>query len=277
MHSGMPGSVVFVERSFFGVHRVSDRFDRGVRVLLHGNTVHGRQSLEAGRRREPLSYYYRTGPIGEVFETMNAKGKLRSAGLIGLGVGALTAYGEPGQQFTIYEIDPRIVRLSKDSGYFTYLKDCRAEMRFVMGDARLSMEETGDASYDLIVVDAFSSDAIPTHLMTREALELYLRKLKPGGLIAFHLSNRYLDLQEPLAYTAHELGVAGLLRNDTYVEDAEMELGKDPSRWALIARKPEDLADFAGLSAWEKLEPLYPGRGWTDDYSNVLGAWARDR
>src|SRR5262249_22100380 len=160
-----------------------------------------------------LTYYHRTGPVGQVFAANPPAVKHPAMALVGLGSGSMTAYGAPGQTLTIYEIDPAVKRIAEDPRYFTYLRVTKPKYQIVLGDARLKMEEHGkDGEYGVIVVDAFSSDAIPVHLLTREAVALYVRRLAPDGIIALHISNRYLDLKPVAARIAQELGLAGLVQ-----------------------------------------------------------------
>src|SRR5262249_38021787 len=160
--------------------------------LVHGSTLHGRQSLDPKRRGEPLAYYHPSGPIGRVFDIFQQKQVPRNMAVIGLGAGALACYAQPGERITFYEIDPAVYRIASDPRYFTYLPDAEqrgAKVAVVLGDARLRLREGPDGAFGLIVVDAFSSDAIPIHLLTEEAFALYLSKLAEGGLLAVHISN----------------------------------------------------------------------------------------
>ncbi len=271
-HTATPGTLLSVQRGFYGVHRVVRTPDGRFHTLLHGNTVHGCQSTDPARRREALSYYHRSGPGGQAFTRLNEAGRLRGAGLVGLGVGALAAYGRPGQRFTFFEIDPLVERIATDRRLFTYVPDCQAACRIVLGDARLSLARWPDRSFDALVLDAFSSDAIPVHIMTREAISLYLNKLRPGGILLFHVSNLYLDLRGPLAASARDLGLAALVQDDLSVTEEERRDGKDPSVWILMAASAGDLRPFAGDPRWR---PLAAGGcpAWTDDYSNILGVF----
>ena len=185
-------SVLDRSRTFFGVYRVSvDRSGR-YHTLAHGTTLHGMQALDPARRSEPLTYFHRTGPFGQAFAKLPNRATARQIAVIGLGVGTLAAYVQPGQQWTFFEIDPEVERIARTSAYFTYLDACGSQCRVVLGDARLSLARDGASRYDLIVLDAFSSDAIPVHLLTREALSLYVSRLAPGGALAFHISNAHL-------------------------------------------------------------------------------------
>jgi hypothetical protein len=263
------GRVIDAERSFFGVHRVEvDSSDR-YHLLFNGQTLHGIQSLDSERRHEPLVYYERSGPVGQVLFNY---GRERSEviAVVGLGAGTLACYAQPGQQWTFFEIDPTVLKLASDRQYFTYLGDSAAPARIVLGDARLSLAAEPDRKYDLLILDAYSSDAIPIHLVTREALALYLRKLAPGGRLAFHISNVHLDLEPVLADLARDAGVACLTREDANILPQELASGKAASTWLVMARSEADLAALARDSRWR------PGRGrdqpviWTDDYSSLL-------
>lgn len=267
---GTQGTLLHAERGFYGVLRVTlDPEGQYVR-LFHGSTLHGKQHRtdDPETRREPLTYYHRAGPIGQVFaEFAGARGKPH-VGLVGLGTGSLASYGAAGQTFTFYEIDPAVVRLARDSGSFTFLKECRASVDIIPGDARLSLKRAPDHHYGLLVIDAFSSDAIPVHLLTREVCEqVYLRKLAADGVLAFHISNRYLDLRPVLANLAAALSLVGRYQWD---DKGDEDAGRSPSAWVLLARQEADLGKLARDERWQRFVPQ-PGLAvWTDDYSNIL-------
>lgn len=262
------GVPVHTERSFFGVHRVTREADGGFHWLIHGRTIHGMQSLDPANRQTPLSYYHPTGPLGQVFTAFGAELNGPVAG-VGLGAGAIAAYGRAGQEMTFYEIDPVVKRLASDPRYFTYLADSPAKPSVVLGDARLSLQAAPDAHYQLMVLDAYSSDSIPVHLLTREAIQLYLRKLRPGGLLAFHISNLHLDLRPVVAALARDAGLVCLVQEDTDVDEADAEAGKSPSQWAVLARTPQDVVRLGG-GRWVVDPGEKDGRVWTDDYSSVV-------
>ena len=178
----------------------------------------------------------------------------------------MAAYGRPGQQMTFYELDPAITRIASDPRFFTFLRDSPANVEIVLGDGRRTIAHVPDGTSDLVIVDAFSSDSIPVHLLTREAIELYVRKLRPGGLIAFHVSNRHLELAPVVARAARALGLAAVERYDR-AEGARG--GRTPSRWLVLARSPERLEPLLERSGW-RIPTVSAGRVWTDDYSNVL-------
>ena len=260
---------VFRERSFFGVSQVRVYPTKRLTLLLSGTTNHGAQSLDPARRHEPLAYFHRTGPIGQVFASLPAQDAPRVA-IIGLGAGSLACYGTPGQQFTFYEIDPTVERLARDPRYFTFLQLCPPDIRVVLGDARLSLAAAPDASYGLIVLDAFSSDAIPSHLLTREALGLYLRKLTESGLLALHISNNRLDLEPTVANLAHDAQLVALAQFDERVSADEARAGKTPSHWVVLARSWKDLRALPHSRQWHALSPRPDRTLWTDDFSNIF-------
>jgi hypothetical protein len=257
-------------RSFFGVHRIFEDADHTLRYLVHGGIIHGVQRLDAARRREPLMYYHKDGPIGQVFSELRGPSDTRRVAVIGLGIGTLAAYGEPGQQWTFYEIDPAIAALALDRTQFTYLSDSRADIHVVLGDARLAMRREHAHAYDLIVVDAFSSDAIPVHLVTSEALQMYLSKLNEGGIVVFHISNTYLNLAPLVSELARKAGLVCLVRFDQK-GTAPLPEGTAASQWAVMARSRRDVDLLAGDARWKELQPQQPSVAWTDDFSNPLG------
>jgi len=255
-------------RSFYGVYRVR-RWDNYV-LLQHGTTTHGGQSLIASRKTEPLTYYHREGPLGDLFRLTTDSVAPRRVALVGLGTGTTACYARPGERWSYFEIDPLIVAIARDPRLFTYLRDCQPDVRIVLGDARLSLAREPDGAYDLITLDAFSSDAIPVHLVTREALAMYRRKLRPGGIIAFHISNRYLDLRPVLVELARDARMAGALV-DRDVDGAGKDALHYGSRWVALAERATFLAPLVREGGWEVLAPAAEVRVWTDDYSDVLG------
>jgi hypothetical protein len=262
-------SELHAERTFFGTYRVTLDRDGGSRALAHGTTLHGKQLIRPERRGEPLTYYHRSGPFGRL---MDAAPQLREPGemaVIGLGVGTLAAYVRPAQRWTFYEIDPAVERIARDDRYFTFLRDCGDRCRVALGDARLSLATTPGTRYQLIALDAFSSDAIPMHLLTREAMDLYLSRLAPHGVIAIHISNRHLRLDGLVGRLAAAHGlVARRMRDDQKTAGWPKE--KTASDWVVMARTTQDLGAIAQDAAWSAPpagggEPL-----WTDDFSNIL-------
>ena len=210
-------------RSFFGVHKVVESADGRFRVLYHGTTIHGAQRIrdEAGApvtgRPEPLTYYHDRGPMAEAVGAVRArKGKLDRVLVVGLGSGSLACQAKPGEQWTHFEIDPVVIRIAQDSSKFRFLHECAPGAPIVLGDARLTIADV-KVPADVIVLDAFSSDVVPVHLLTREALDLYMSKLAPGGALVFHISNRYLELPSVVATIAAERGLVTLVKRDQSV------------------------------------------------------------
>lgn len=266
------GKPLYIERSFFGVHRVQEVADGAMIELVHGNTLHGKQPTDPVRRREPLSYYSRKGPLGDVFAAViEPKANARVAA-VGLGAGAIAAYGRPGDEIRFFEIDAVVERIATNPRWFTYLSDSAAQISVILGDARLTLAHQPDRIYDLMILDAFSSDAIPVHLLTRDAVREYLRKLRPGGVLAFHTSNRYLQLKPVLADVAGSLGLVAWYRDDGYVDDEDYRQGRQASKWLVMARDDADLGPIPQNADWERVPPREGRRVWTDDYSNVIGA-----
>jgi hypothetical protein len=242
-------------------------------ALAHGSTLHGmqRRSPDPSARRIPLLYYFPTGPLGQIFESYHRTPVVARVGAIGLGVGSLAGYGMTGQDYTFFEIDPAVVRIARDPAYFHYLEDCRARWRVVLGDARLSLAREPDGAFGLIVLDAFIGDAVPVHLLTREALRTYLAKLADGGLIALHVSNNYLDLTPVVRELARDAGLAGLDQEETSIPPNEADQGRMISHWIVLARRPADLARLADRPGWRPLVTGYREASlWTDDHTDVF-------
>jgi hypothetical protein len=260
------------ERTFFGVLRVAEAAD-GEHVLAHGATLHGSQFVTGPRRGEPLTYYTRRGPLGQIF---TARRDLDDVAVIGLGAGSIAAYGRAGDRYVFYEIDPAVARIASDERWFTYLADSKAHVRVVLGDGRLELAKAPSSSYDVIVVDAFSSDAIPVHLITREAVELYVRKLSPRGLLAFHITNNHLDLEPVVAGVAGSLGLSGLAQLDA-VSDKRGRRGAQRSHWVVLAADAGALEPMRRDPRWRALGVDAAHPVWTDEFSNVLSVvdWSR--
>jgi hypothetical protein len=259
---------VFVDRSFFGVSRVTKTANGRFRQLDHGFTAHGRQFVDPERACEPLAYYHRRGPLGTIMGEFNRDHPDGQVGLIGLGAGATTVYAQPDQHWDIYEIDPVVIRIARDDSIFTYLAGCSVvSPRIVEGDARLQLAHAPDRVYQLLILDAFSSDAIPMHLLTTEAIELYFAKLSESGWLAMHLSNRYLDLERVVAGLAQEKGWSGLSWVDTEMNLAD---GKEESQWVLLTRREEDLRGLVRDTNRIPLDGRPTAAPWTDNHSSLL-------
>ena len=273
LYVGPYGHILAQDRSFFGVYRVADDATGSFRDLLHGATLHGRQSLDPAKSRTPLAYYTAGGPAGQIARAVSGSSADDWA-IVGLGAGAMACLAKPEQDLTYYEIDPLVTRIADNPHYFTFLRDCAPRANVVLGDARLKLAEARDRQYRLIVLDAFSGDSIPMHLMTREALQLYLRKLSPGGIIGFHITNQHLDLAPVLASLVRDGNLAAWIEDDSTLTAQQSVDGKLGSRWVAVARNKDDLAHLVAsadsLAAWVPLEEGGNTRVWTDDYSNLL-------
>jgi hypothetical protein len=289
-------------RSFFGVLKISDNADGKYRVLMHGTTIHGAEQIAApdedaedeeddntaqaekdkatepntaeSARPTPLTYYFDGSPLAQTIAAAREKSATVRLAVVGLGAGTLACQTKPGDTLTYYEIDPLVVRIARDPELFTYLSSCAPNAPIVIGDARLTLADAPDGSYDLIIVDAFSSDAIPIHLLTREAIALYARKIAPNGMIVLHLSNRHLELASVVAGVAQANGLVSRLNDGetTGTDDDQYLFG---STVAAVARKDEDFGALTKSTYWQAQTADPAQRVWTDDYSNVVGAIVR--
>jgi hypothetical protein len=261
-------------RNFFGAYAVLRDETGPSHMLLHGTTDHGAQFLADDRRLQPTAYYHPNGPAGQVFRALAPRLRGGAIAVVGLGTGTLLCYGTPDQSWTFYEIDPDIERVARNPDYFRFLSECPAEADVVLGDARLSLARASDRRYRLIVLDAFSSDAIPVHLLTREAFELYARRLEDGGILLLNISNRYLNMEPVIAAAAREIGMVGLVgRHEAEGEAMVLDL-EYSSDWVVLARDSAELSLIEGPD-WELLPRAQVGTAWTDDFSNILGILVR--
>lgn len=261
------GRTLFRERNFFGTARVTTATTPlgEVHRLFHGNTLHGQQALDPARRRDPLAYFHRTSPIAQIF----AVHQHASVAIVGLGAGSLASYANEKERWTFYEIDPAVIRVARDPRYFTFLTDSRAaRIDTLEGDARLRLREAPPGGFGLIVLDAFSSDAVPTHLLTRDARNLYVQKLAEGGLIVFNITNRYLDLEPVIGALARDGEMVCRVRYDVDLSADDKADGKLASIWAVLASREEDLGAIATDPRWAPAR-VPPGTNvWRDDFSD---------
>ena len=278
LHS-LASSTLYQERSFFGVLSVretviADENQRPEKVheLYHGTTKHGAERLTAANITTPLTYYSRPGPIGQLFAEFDAENQNWRIGSVGLGAGALACYNKPGQDWRFYEIDPLVVKVAQDPTWFHYLERCNKQAAMIIGDARLSLIKEPDQSFDLLIMDAFSSDAVPTHLLTREAMQLYFSKLKDDGLLAFHITNRHLALKKVLADHVNSLQLSGLLQEFNPEEAAPLVVATD---WVVMTKNPQRLERLrqSRLGHWQKLPLTFGLKPWTDDFTHIIGIW----
>jgi hypothetical protein len=262
------GSIVLRDRSFYGVYTVTENQGAGYRIMYHGPTLHGAERIDA-KKYEPLTYYAAKGPLGDVMRNVGRRSK--AIAVVGLGIGSTGCYATAGQSWTFYELDPLVKEIAADSGLFHSLHQCVPKARIVLGDGRLKLAEAGSAQYDLLIVDAFSSDAIPVHLLTREAFKGYARVLKPDGVVAVHITNRHFDLAPVISRTAPAAGFITYERSFTPPPGSDQALLAS-SRWMVLARSPKDLRRIVANPGWQLIVPGQNTKLWTDDYSNILAA-----
>jgi hypothetical protein len=258
------GRTRHLARSFYGVYRVVDDSADGVRRLFSGTTIHGLEFF-GDPGREPLAYYHPAGPLGSLFAMRGDSTRWR-VGAIGLGVGATVAYARPGEAWAFYEIDPLVAEIARNEQWFHFLGASPVSPRIVLGDARLSLAREPERSIDVLIVDAFSSDAIPVHLLTREALALYRTRLAANGVIAWHISNKYLDLRPVLDGLARDAKLDALICTDRGVPPIA---GRLPSLWVMTTADREFAGALEGRGCWRRFAMQTP-RLWRDDFSNVL-------
>ena len=256
-------------RSFFGVYTVTADQSGQRHNLYHGTTLHGDQDMDPNSVRTPRTYYNREGPLGQVFAAMRTVRRLKNVGVMGLGTGTTSCYHDPNEAMTFFEIDPTMERIARDPKLFRYLELCGQDVQVVIGDGRQSLSRIADDTFDLLVLDAFSSDAIPVHLLTREALAIYLHKLAPGGIVLFHISNRFVRLEAVVANLAADAGAAALIQEyDPTTE--ESDAGASAATWVAVARDRTDLGLLDADTRW-RIADLDTRVGlWTDDYSNIF-------
>ena len=276
---GLTSNTLFQDRTFFGVLAVRESILTDERnlpekyhELYHGTTKHGAQRLAANLAEIPLTYYSRPGPMGQLFKEFENSNQNWTIGVVGLGAGALVCYARDQQNWTLYEIDPLVVDIASNPDYFTYLKLCSHDTTMRLGDARLSLANEPDQKFDLLMIDAFSSDSVPTHLLTREALELYFKKLKPNGLLAFHITNRHLLLKKVLSIHAENLHFTALIQEFKPQQDMPLVVATD---WVVMAKNPETLAPLglSRLGNWQKMPLYFDMKPWTDDFTNIVRIW----
>ena len=260
------GDRLYVSRNFFGVKKVVEDRPAQLRKLLHGDTIHGMERTDPDRLGTPISYYYPTGNVGEVVGLLQGRGSGQRIGVIGLGSGTMAAYADAERSVTFYEIDASVETIARR--FFTFLTRCGGRCDVVIGDGRLELAKAADGSFNLLMLDAFSSDSIPAHLVSREAVQLYLAKLAPDGVILFHVSNRYLDVERLVSALVVDAGLSGLSRFD---EAGNLRAeGKTNSTHVVAARRVEDLRPLTTQGGWKRVVRPADFEPWTDDYSNLL-------
>ncbi len=270
------GRVVFRERTFFGVLRVRDSSNGPSRILMHGGIRHGVQlvSDDPDRRRIPLAYYADAGPLGSIFRGLDRVGRRGRVGVAGLGIGTVASYARPGDEYVFFEIDPAVARIAEDTRWFTFLADCKGRTRVVVNDARRALEHEADGSLDLLVIDAFTGDSVPTHLLTLEAFALYGKKLHPEGVLALHVSNKYLDFVPVVEAIAADGGWMGVYARDL---DVDSEAARIPSEWMALSLSLDPIkAIYANPTSdrwrWQPMRETTSTAPWTDDRTAVIEA-----
>jgi hypothetical protein len=260
--------VLYATRTFFGVYRVTEDLPGRYHGLAHGTTLHGMQALAPERRGEPLTYFHETGPFGQTWKALPRLAAGREIAVVGLGVGSLATYARPAQRWTFFEIDPAIERIARTREQFSFMEACGDRCHVVLGDARVSLNHVPERTYDLLVLDAFSSDSIPMHLMTREAVSLYLSRLAPDGVLVMHISNRHLRLAPIVARLAASQGLYALQQVE--LTKPGWPEGKMESHWIVMSRNRADLDALSNDSRWSALVASPETPLWTDDFSNIL-------
>ncbi len=254
---------IFTDRSFFGIYRVTRNYGPAT-MLFHGSTIHGAQVDTA--KQLPVTYYHPNGPVGQVMKTLQLDIPDRSVGAVGLGTGSILCYSKPRENWTFFEIDPHVEAIARNPKLFTFMSTCPVKANVVIGDARLTMEREPDARYSMLVLDAFSSDAIPVHLLSREALATYRRIMTDRGILLVHISNRRLELEPVVGALARDARMFALIRNHEQSDKNDnFEYGSD---WVVLSSNEAELAPLARDKRWRAVAA--GDKVWTDDYSNLF-------
>lgn len=261
-------------RSPYGIYRIAQTETAlGTQnLLLHGRINHGTQMTSPRLERLPSTYYSLRSPIGEVFALLRESKDTRPVGVVGLGVGTLATYVQAGQAMDFFEIDPVVAAQAADASRFTYLARAEGEVTVHIGDGRKLLEAAPAGRYRLLVLDAYSSDAIPVHLLTSQALQIYMERTTPDGLLLFHVTNGYVEVGQIVANAAAALGWSAIQKTHWPRESQDIELGATTSEWVAVARSDADLAPVAKLPGWTKSSPDHRAV-WTDDFANILPYW----
>lgn len=281
LHAWADGDL-YIDRTFFGVVKVTETADRRFRLMTHGTTLHGAMRVRDDQgnpvtgRPEPLTYYHATGGIAAAIAAMQERrgGAMGEVGAVGLGTGSVLCDARPGERWTMFEIDPSVLAAASDPALFGFMSQCGPDVPTVIGDARLTLQDKPDGAFDLLLIDAFSSDSIPVHLMTREAIAIYRAKLREDGMLVIHISNRYLELESVLAAIAREEGL--VMKAGVFSQDGQ-EMTDGYIGRSQVAVMVADEADLGQLNADPRWKVSQPGdtQAWTDDYSNIIAALLR--
>lgn len=276
---GTLSNTLFQERTFFGVISVrestlinEENRPEKFHEFYHGTTKHGAQRLPVKWRTTPLTYFSRPGPIGQFFSEYDSQNDNWKIAVVGLGAGTLSCYAKKSQQWKFYELDPDIVKVAQNPKYFTYLELCGKNHVMDVGDARISIQKEADHSLDLLIIDAFSSDSIPTHLLTQEAFELYFSKIKTDGLLAFHITNRHLALKKVISDHSKNMKFASLIQEFKPQNEIPLVIATD---WVVMAKDEATLNPLkqSRLGNWQQLALYFDMRTWTDDFTNIVTIW----
>jgi predicted membrane-bound spermidine synthase len=262
-------NVLYRSRDFFGSYKIVNNTKWDQNILYVGSTIHGAQFRSPELQEYPVGYFDPEGSLGDIFNVFNNEKPNANIAICGLGVGSIAAYGELGQSITYYEINPHVYEIAAESGYFTYLSNSKADINTIFGDARITIQQAEDQSFDMIILDAFNSDSIPVHLLTREAFEIYQQKLKPDGWMAVQISNRYLDLQPVIAAAVNHLGWTALV-HDEVLDTNDIRNNRMTASWIVLFQQEKWVDSFSAFDIWEPL--TYDGsiEIWTDNHATVL-------
>jgi hypothetical protein len=274
---GKLGETLHMERNFYGVVRVTKSPDGKFYQLVHGTTIHGRQRIDEPGRPQPMSYYSESGPVGRLFQDLSQRRvKVQRVGVVGLGTGSVAHYAKAGQQWTFFEIDPAVARIAQNPAYFRFLSTCEGQYEIVLGDARRQLVRCPDNCFDLIILDGFCSDAMPVHLLTREAIALYFQKLTPGGVLAINVTNQHLDMPPLVARTARSFDKSMTVL-DYHHRPTELDVkeGETESQWTILARGDPSSDPVLFDPYWWPRAEVVDGPIWRDDFANLLGIWRK--
>ena len=271
---GQDSKILYRDRNFFGVMRIFD-YGKDERAFLHGTTNHGTQPLDEAHRMTPISYYSKNSPINDAFDILDKQSGPQNIGVVGLGIGVTACFTKEGRSYDFYEIDPDVAAIAQNTRFFTYLSDCGSPYQIILGDGRLTIENTPDNKYDMIFIDAYSSDNIPVHLITLEALTTYLDKIKQNGLLIFNISNKYVDIEPVLHEAAKAIGIMSVAKVSMAEEIEGTNLQSLPTHFVAFSQN-EAFIDSLKNKGWSATMPRTGVKTWTDQYSNIFSVLGND-
>lgn len=257
-------------RNFYGVKKIAHDYNKNLAFLQHGNINHGAQHLSKEKSLIPTAYYHKTGPIKDIFELFNDQNLEDKVGIVGLGTGGMQCYAKTGETFTYYELDPEVARIAGNDSFFTYLSHGPGKNKIEIGDGRLLLNNVKDNSLKLLVLDAFSSDAVPIHLLTKEAFDIYAKKIVSDGVIVFHISNQYITLEPPVSLAAESQQFSSFVREDTIINKDEALDGKTPSIYLITTKNQEIISRIENKEGWRAARPDRSKKVFSDDYSDIF-------